>query len=143
MKIPGLGLDFLRLLLDQRIPDWQKLPSLYLSLHTAQPKGQDDAETTYPTYARLPVARQGIFRFEIITEAGRDSARATLTATLSWPRVPALVAALPRITWVALGQVATGTGRIFYPMALRTPGIDVVEGLIPEVQPGDLRIDEA
>lgn len=105
--------------------------NLYVSLHTADPTDsgtQSSSEVSYGNYARVAVARNPGSPAWTITNVGGVS-KAVPNATINFP---AGTSGSGAATHFAIGQLASGTGRIIYAGALSS-SINYGSGVTPQL----------
>lgn len=110
------------------------LTNLYLSLHNANPgvaSSQLTNETAYTNYVRLAVLRTS--GGWTVSAGGATNFASAAFATCG--------ASGDTITYVAIGTLSSGAGKILYSGALNTPLV-VVSGVIPTFAAGALTATE-
>lgn len=98
---------------------------LYVSLHTADPTAAGDQtsnETSYTSYARVAVARDGT-GWTVTTNS------VSPYATISFPQCTGGTAT---ITHFAIGTASSGAGKLLYTGTV-TPNISVASGVTPQL----------
>jgi hypothetical protein len=101
------------------------LTNLYVSLHTSDPGeagSQTTNETSYTSYARVAVARDG----------GGWTVTANSVSPAANIDFPACTGSTATITHFAVGTAASGAGKILYKGAV-TPNISVSTGVTPRL----------
>lgn len=110
------------------------LTSLWVSLHTADPVGgtnpetssQTTAEATYTGYGRVSVVRT-TGGWTVATTAGVTDAKPVAAITF-----PACTGGSSTVTHFAVGTAQTSTGKILYAGAV-SPSITVTNGITPQL----------
>jgi hypothetical protein len=125
--------DVLALLFNNTVLPWS-VTNLYVSLHTSDPGETGDQtsnETTYASYARVLVSRDG---------AGWTVSGSTVsnTAEITFPQC---TGSPQTLTHVAVGTAASGTGRLLYKSILNSP-LAVANLITPRVIAGAFQITE-
>lgn len=114
-------------------PGWMANPNVYVALHTADPGeagNQSTSETSYTNYARQPLAKATAW-----TDGGSTFTNSEL---IQFPQCGVTGAT---ITHVSIGELATGTGQIFYSGALNSP-LTVANLIQPQFAAGSLSVTE-
>lgn len=112
------------------------LTNLYLSLHTADPTAagnQTSSETAYTNYARVAVAR---------TTGGWVAPTAGVTENNALIQFPTCGVTGATVTHVAIGTLASGTGKILYVGALNS-SLAIANLITPQFAAGDLTVTES
>ena len=118
---------------------WDANTNLYISLHTADPIGGGDLQTTseatYTSYARVAVARTtGGFTVTSPSNVGTVTNAAAIT-------FPACTGGSNTITNFAVGTASSGGGEILYSGSL-TSSLSVSNGITPQFAIGALTCTE-
>jgi hypothetical protein len=108
-------------------------PNVYVSLHTADPGEAGDQTTNEAAYTNY--ARQTLARASGWTDGGSTFTNAAL---IQFPQCGVTGAT---ITHVAIGELSTGAGQIYYSGALNSP-LTVANLIQPQFAAGSLAISE-
>lgn len=113
------------------------LANLFVSLHTADPGetgNQQTSEATYTSYARVSVVR---------TSSGWDITGTAPTQAANHAQVafPQCTGGSNTITYVGIGTLTSGTGKLLYSGAL-TSSLAVSNGITPSFATGQLIVTQ-
>jgi len=103
------------------------LTNLYMALHTADPGAagnQTTNESSYTGYARVAVVRTG-------SGWSVNAGSVSPNSNVSWPQC---TGGSGTATYISVGTVLSGTGKILYSGAV-TPGIAYSNGVVPQMTP--------
>lgn len=109
--------------------------SLYVSLHTGDPGetgDQSTSETSYGSYARVPVARDS-------SGWTVNGDQVTNTGTIAFA---ACTSGTPTLSYFGIGTDPNGAGKLLYSGALTAP-LAVSSGITPTCAPGALVVTES